>query len=262
MTGTAVSRTNAEPLAEHRARTRPRSLVASAPAPHTMFDGALKGTSTWLRLDDGRLVHLAAQRWQQPADRVDQWLLRRCLGPTLDLGCGPGRRVEALRRNGILALGVDCSALAVRQCLARDIPVWRGDVFADLPGERCWQHVLLADGNIGIGGDPLRLLRRAAALLTSTGTVLVETGPRRSGLWRGNALLLGSADGDGPWFPWATIGLNAIPVLAWSAGLRVVGIHSGHRRCFVELTRRDDVRDRLRDATGRQPRAENADAAA
>ncbi len=30
----------------------------------------------------------------------------------------------------------------------------RRDVFGPLPGARTWGHVLLADGNIGIGGVP------------------------------------------------------------------------------------------------------------
>jgi hypothetical protein len=34
--------------------------------------------------------------------------------------------------------------------------------------------VLLLDGNIGIGGDPHRLLRRVRELLTPTGRLLVE----------------------------------------------------------------------------------------
>ena len=56
----------------------------------------------------------------------------------------------------------------------------RRDVLGPLPGEGTWDHVLLADGNIGIGGDPLRLLHRAAHLLRPGGTVLVETDPGRT----------------------------------------------------------------------------------
>ena len=65
----------------------------------------------------------------------------------------------------------------------------RRDLFGPLPGEGTWAHVLLADGNIGIGGDPLRLLRRAARLLRPGGTVLVETDARHRALWRGTARL-------------------------------------------------------------------------
>ena len=44
-------------------------------------------------------------------------------------------------------------------------PALRRDVFEPLPGTGRWQTVLLADGNVGLGGDPLRVLRRAAELL-------------------------------------------------------------------------------------------------
>ena len=37
-----------------------------------------------------------------------------------------------------------------------------------------WSHALLADGNIGLGGDPVRLLRRVREFLDENGTVLVE----------------------------------------------------------------------------------------
>lgn len=200
-----------------------------------VFDPALTGMSTRLHLDDGRTLLLPARRWHEPAGRVDQWLLQRCHGPALDLGCGPGRLVEALLHSGIPALGVDCSALAVRFCLVRGAPVLHGDVFAPLPAEGHWAHVLLADGNIGIGGDPVALLRRAASLLTPGGSVLLEVGTQRSGLWRGQARLYQADCGAGPWFPWAILGLNALPDLAHRAGLRMVGAHRGRHRCFAQL---------------------------
>ena len=49
-------------------------------------------------------------------------------------------------------------------------------VFDRLPGERRWGTVLLLDGNIGIGGDPVRLLRRCADLVRPRGQVLAEVG--------------------------------------------------------------------------------------
>ena len=44
----------------------------------------------------------------------DDGLLRRCTGPVLDVGCGPGRLTGALTARGHVALGVDVSAGAVR----------------------------------------------------------------------------------------------------------------------------------------------------
>ena len=42
----------------------------------------------------------------------------------------------------------------------------RRDVFARVPGEGRWVRMLVADGNVGIGGDPAMLLARTARLLS------------------------------------------------------------------------------------------------
>lgn len=198
------------------------------------FDAALAGRARHLELSDGRLVRLATTRWHRHAARGDRWLVRRCQGPTLDLGCGPGRLVTALLARGVPALGVDVSPLAVRYCQRRGAPALQRDAFAPLPEEGRWRHVLLADGNIGIGGDPLCLLRRAATLIGSIGTILVELHRPATGLWRGNARLRGPA-GRGPWFPWATVGAEALPTLATAAGLHLIITRRWHRRDFAEL---------------------------
>jgi SAM-dependent methyltransferase len=195
---------------------------------HPVFDAALAGSATRLELIDGRWIALPVRRWHAVADRVDRWMLDRCTGPTVDLGCGPGRLVAGLLDRGVPALGVDHSMSAVQLSRARGAPVLRRDVFDRLPGEKRWRHALLADGNIGIGGDPLALLYRAAALLAAGGSLLVETSHPRDGLWRGTARLHGHADGPGPWFPWATVGFAALPGLARLAGLRIVD--AVHRR--------------------------------
>jgi SAM-dependent methyltransferase len=193
------------------------------------FDPALAGAATGLELAEGRRLPLPVRRWHAAAAGADHWMLDRCAGATLDLGCGPGRLVAALHAADVPALGVDHSYRAMRLCRERGAPAVRGDLFARLPGEGGWRHVLLADGNIGIGGDPLLLLRRAASLVAPGGSVLVETAG--DGLWRGSARLLAAGgDGGGRWFPWATVGLSALPGLARAAGLRVTGaLHCGER---------------------------------
>jgi SAM-dependent methyltransferase len=127
----------------------------------------------------------------------DLGLLDRCQGPTLDVGCGPGRLTYALNRRGHPALGVDISAAAVRLARARGATVLRRDVFGPLPGEGRWRHVLLADGNIGIGGDPARLLRRCRELLAPNGLVHVELAPPGTPSWSGAARItaVGGATG-------------------------------------------------------------------
>jgi SAM-dependent methyltransferase len=180
---------------------------------------------------DGAEVVLAVRRWHADASGEDAWLLDRCAGPVLDLGCGPGRLVAALGRRGIPALGVDASAAAVARCRARGAAVLRRDLFSALPGR--WQHVLLADGNIGIGGDPVRLLGRAAALLRPGGTMLVETDPEPAARWAGTARVH-TADGAGPPVPWAVLGADALREVAAAVGLAVTAVHAGVR-CFSEL---------------------------
>ena len=211
-----------------------------------VFDAALAGRRQRLVRGDGVVLPLAVQRWHDDADADDDWLLARCAGATLDLGCGPGRLVVALADRGVPTLGVDVSIQAVQRCLERGAAVLHRDAFERLPGEGRWQHVVLADGNIGIGGDPVSLLRRCRALLADGGTILLELTPG-AGLWCGTAYLE-STDADepvdgltvlealdaGPWFPWAVLGPHAVDEVAAEAGLVIRARAEGHR-CFVEL---------------------------
>lgn len=195
------------------------------------FDAALRGMPARLVRSDGAEVVLAVRRWHADAAGDDGWLLDRCRGPVVDLGCGPGRLVVALTRRGIPALGVDVSAAAVARCRSRGVAVLRRDLFAALPGR--WDHVLLADGNIGIGGDPARLLRRAAALLRPGGTVLVETDPDPAACWAGTARVH-TSEGPGRPLPWAVVGADALREVAAVAGFEALASHAGPR-CFSEL---------------------------
>jgi SAM-dependent methyltransferase len=198
------------------------------------FDGPLAGRPSMLLRDDGVEVDLAVRRWRRRADGEDRWLLDRCHGPAIDLGCGPGRLVAALADRGLPALGVDLSAVAQRLCRWRGTPMLRRDVFDPLPGEGTWAHVLLADGNIGIGGDPLRLLGRAVALLEPGGTMLIETDATADTLWRGTVRVLTAAATGAP-LPWACAGADALARLAARLGLRCTARHRGGRS-FVQLT--------------------------
>lgn len=193
------------------------------------FDAALLGIADCLRLADGGSRPLPIARWSGTSSPADEQLLRHCTGPVLDLGCGPGRLVAALGRRGIVALGVDNSPVAVQLTTARGGIALCRDVFERLPAEGRWREVLLADGNIGIGGDPVVLLRRIRRLLLPGGRALVEVEPPGTGLRREWVRLAGAA------FPWAWVGADAIGLLAVVCGFRVVELTEESGRWFVVL---------------------------
>lgn len=199
------------------------------------FDAALAGDDCWLAAA-GRRHRLPVLRWRSAPDRADAALLTRCAGPTIDVGCGPGRLTAALAYRGIVALGVDTSTVAVRMTRQRGAAALRRDVFARLPGEGRWRHVLLADGNIGIGGDPAALLARCAELIGPAGTILVELDPLVSGVHRGLATIEHSGGRGGP-FPWAAVGPDAVRRLAAVTRLAVTHTWQCAGRAFAELAR-------------------------
>jgi SAM-dependent methyltransferase len=212
-----------------------------------LYEEALRGPAAALslRTADGRALPLEVSRWCGPTDAADEKLLRFCRGPVLDVGCGPGRLTVALTNRGVPALGVDISRAAVarvRQAGARAVHC---SVFDPLPGEGRWATVLLADGNIGIGGRPARLLYRCAQLLAPGGQLLVEAEPgnvdEQLTAW------LEHADGRrGPVFPWALMGTAALLQAATDAGLRVIGQWRHKDRAFVCAARRSPARGKGR----------------
>lgn len=198
------------------------------------FEPGLLGQRCWLELANGTRIALPVERWRARPQGGDELLLRHCTGPTLDVGCGPGRLTGELVHRGVVALGVDVSAVAVRLTRAKGAPAIRRDVFGRLPGEGRWRHVLLADGNVGIGGNPVRLLRRAAELLRAGGSALVEIDPPGSGLRRDLVRVSGSRSG---WFSWAWLGADAVDRTAHEAGLATRWIRPLAGRWFAELVR-------------------------
>ncbi|SBT45747.1 class I SAM-dependent methyltransferase [Micromonospora narathiwatensis] len=209
--------------------------------PEDVFAAALHGRpgGHWLVQGDGRRSRLPVRRWHGPPEPATAAIVARCAGPTLDVGCGPGRLTLALARAGQTAVGVDISPYAVRLTRARGAVALHRDVFAALPGEGRWAHVLLIDGNIGIGGNPCALLRRCRELIRADGTVLVELEPPGSGLWRGHARLTStSPTGDvrrSGVFRWARLDTVAVHDTARAAGLVVRDAFEAGRRWFGEL---------------------------
>lgn len=187
-----------------------------------------------LRLSDGHLVPLDVARWSGPVDLADETLLARAVGSVLDVGCGPGRLTAALHARGVDVLGLELSDELPVLARAAGAPLVLGDVFAEVPRTGRWDTVLLADGNVGIGGDATALLRRAAELVAPDGRVLVELSPLAdppSGPVRLEGLGTISA-----WFRWALLGRSMLPAVAAAAGLGVRETWSAHGRPFAALT--------------------------
>jgi glycosyltransferase A (GT-A) superfamily protein (DUF2064 family) len=219
-----------------------RRLVAGPCSPTVLFDTALSGSRVHVTEAGGegggggpaarRLLDV--RRWQQ-MDAADQVLAARCEGPVLDVGCGPGRFVEFLAAAGRAALGVDVSTVAVAQTAARGAAVLTRSVGDRLPGEGRWGTVLLADGNIGIGGDPGWLLRRCAGLLRPGGLALVEADPDDAVEQAVTLRLHGPGGRTSLPLPWARLGARAVVRVAAGAGFVAVEEWRLHGRVFLAL---------------------------
>jgi SAM-dependent methyltransferase len=170
-------------------------------------------------------------------DRLaDEHVLRYCSArPTLDLGCGPGRFTASLQQRGLPALGVDSSTVAVEMTRGRGGAAIRRDMFAPLPAEGSWDQILLIDGNIGIGGDPVRTLRRAADLLAHGGIVVVEIDSPTT-MFCYEMLRWETERHLGHWFPWSRVGAGALGDIAYSAGFVVTHVVDIHDRVIAMLT--------------------------
>lgn len=173
-----------------RVRTLPELLDVDTPADAEAVARSAPGTrfaAAHRRIVDGQRTQrlLVVARRGHPTDDVDRLMISRCEPPVLDIGCGPGRLAAAACESGLAALGVDLSGAAIQQITRGDGSVLRRRIQDRLPAEGRWGTVLLADGSIGLGGDPEAMLARCRDLLRPGGLLLVEAEP-------GEAARLGS----------------------------------------------------------------------
>lgn len=189
-----------------------------------------------LHYADGRRRTLPVGVWTAEQVPGDAGLIDRCTGPTLDVGCGPGRLTVALGHRGLPALGVDIAPGAVTLARSRGALVLARSVFSALPGAGRWACALLADGNVGIGGDPVGLLRRLRDLLAVGGRVLVELDPPHLPTGRVQVRVEhGGRTSD--WFPWAHVSADQVGAVAGRAGLDVDEEWEEEGRWFAALVR-------------------------
>ena len=217
------------------------SQPAAARSADLIYRSAETGGSCWARNHLGHRRDLPIARWlggpeATPLDRLaDEHVLGHCSSrPTLDLGCGPGRFTASLQQRGFPALGVDSSTAAVEMTRRRGGTAIRRDLFAPLPAAGSWEQILLTDGNIGIGGNPVRTLRRAADLLAHGGIVIVETDSPATVLCY-ELLRWETEHHLGHWFPWSRVGPGSLGDIAHSAGFLVTHVVDIHDRVIAVL---------------------------
>jgi len=199
----------------------------------TVFASALRGEPCLIRdgVRDAETTRpLPISEWTREVDAADRALLAHCQGPTLDIGCGPGRMSQYLAGHGRVVLGIDLVPEAVRQTRARGVAALVRDVFAPLPAEGRWSTALLADGNIGIGGDPVALLDRVRQLLVPGGRAVVDVAEPGAGVLT-RMLRIESPAGTTRPFPWTFVGADAIGRVAEAAGLTLRSLHEYDASC-------------------------------
>jgi SAM-dependent methyltransferase len=177
-------------------------------------------TGVMLRSAAGRVLRLDGQRWVDPASDADERLLDLVDGPVLDVGCGPGRHVLALARRGVVTLGIDVSPPALALARRDGAPVLERSIFGRVPAAGRWGTALLLDGNLGIGGCAVTLLRRVRELVRPGGRLLIELSAPGEGPEVEHVRF--ESDGvAGPWFAWAHVSIDALAGVADDAGLAV-----------------------------------------
>ncbi len=168
---------------------------------------AQDGDAHLLHERDGRRSPLGHARWLAPPCPVDEVIADAAVGPVLDIGCGPGRLLDALTLRGKEAMGIDLSPAAVALARGRGRNVLLGSVFDSVPGH--WATALLLDGSVGIGGNPAALLKRVRALAD---VAIVEVDPPGAGT-RAGRVRIEAGDLASRWFDWAHVDATGVGAL-------------------------------------------------
>jgi SAM-dependent methyltransferase len=204
-----------------------------------LFDAAYTGITTVSNLSRGGIedenpLPLDISRWSGAADAVDMLVVARCEPPVIDLGCGPGRMVQALTESGQPALGVDMSSVAVELSRARGGLALRRRIDEPLPAEGRWGTALLVDTNVGLGGDVAALLARCIRVVVPGGLIICEVDPMPE-RHEVHTVVLRTHRATSPPLSWSRIGASALLQVATALDLLLVEEWTSGRRAFVAL---------------------------
>ena len=210
-----------------------------------LFDAVYAGMTTVSNLsraviDGENPLPLDIARWSGAADAVDMLVVARCEPPVIDLGCGPGRMVQALTESGRAALGVDMSSVAVELSRARGGMALRRRIDERLPAEGRWGTALVMDTNVGLGGDVAALLARCIRLVTPGGLIICEVDPT-PGRHEVHTVVLRTQRATSRPMTWSRIGASALLEVATSLDLLLVEEWTGGERAFVALRSTNDA---------------------
>ncbi len=214
-----------------------RALLEAVPSGESASTVLVDQTAPLVRFEDGASTSFPVARFLAPADQIELRLLDEADGPVLDVGCGPGRHLRALNARGVPALGIDLSPVAVAIASSDGARAIVADVFSHVPDAGSWKTALLLDGNIGIGGNPVRLLQRLRALLHRDGVVVAELERPGSGTEAARARLELPGESSG-WFAWTRVAAGEVRTIAPRAGMSIEREWSCGERWFARLRSR------------------------
>ena len=199
-----------------------------------VFSAALRGSPCRVTGLHAVAMPLPVEEWTREVDAGDLHLVDLCEGPTLDVGCGPGRLAAALAERDQVVLGIDVVEEAIEQTRRRGAAALLCDVFDEVPREGTWRTALLADGNVGIGGDPVALLARLREVVDRRGRIVVELAPPgvdTRAVWAS----LETPELVSRPFRWSVVGADDIEGIAAAAGLEVRSCEGTHGRWVAVL---------------------------
>lgn len=201
-----------------------------------MFEPSFHQSSRPVLVSDcGVVVELDLDRYHGAPSRSERRFLKRLQGPILDIGCGPGRAAAYLRKRNIAALGLDVNAGLVELARSNGALCVHQNVFDPVPFEGRWHEALVLDGNVGIGGDPAKLLERLRTIVAVGGRALIEV----EAVGQSRQMVVREHVGGevGAPFPWATLTMAGLDALIVGSDWRCVHVHEIDGRLVVELER-------------------------